>query len=632
MRKKSLFSLLVLAAFVARLVFAQEPPQLTQQPAGEKPKSTASAATIQNPNKVSLDIKGMDITDVLKMLATRSGYNIVIGKNVTGRVTLFLKDVDVQDAFDIILLANELAYDQKGKIINVMTQRDYELIYGERFQDKKQARVIQLLYAKAADLSRALNQLKTNIGRIVVDEGSNTLVLIDSPAVIKAMEDFIKKTDLPLQTKIYSLNYAAADKIQPKLAEIITKGVGSVRIDERTNKIVITDYPQKLDEISKIIIAFDEKTPQVLIDAQIVEINPKKDQFTMGVDWDYWLRKNVRFAGSLPAPSITDVTVIPNKFSFGLAAASTLISGPGQYKAMIDMLRVIGETKILSSPRIMALNNQEAKILVGSRQAYITSTTTVTQSNPVTTQQVNFVDVGLKLYVTPTINRDGFVTMKIRPEISTAKMTDITSEGKVTQVPIVTTSETETTIMVKDSTTIIIAGMKKDQLNKEVKKIPLIGDIPFVGYAFRNTKDEVIKTELVIFLTPRIVSGEETIEYTSSTNDKDIAQIQEVAKANNKSGALRNESVNAQYYRQLTEKINKFAKLNQVSGQKGEVNLKFVILKDGTLAGEPKVIQSSDTELSPLAVKALKDAAPFAPLPDAVEKEEETFRISINYN
>ncbi|MBI4707849.1 MAG: energy transducer TonB [Candidatus Omnitrophica bacterium] len=632
MRRVLFFSLFVLSMSIANLAFGQESTHLIEQTASEKPKAQSVVPVTQNSNKVSLDIKGMDITDVLKMLATRSGYNIVIGKNVSGRVTLFLKDVDVQDAFEIILLANELAYDQKGKIINVMTQRDYELIYGERFQDKKQAKVIRLLYAKAADLSRALNQIKTNIGRVVVDEGSNTLVLIDSPVAVKSMEEFIKKTDLPLQTRIYSLNYAAAEKIQPKLQEIITKGVGSVRIDERTNKIVVTDYPQKLDEISKIILAFDEKTPQVLIDAQIVEINPKKDQFTMGVDWDYWLRKNARFAGNLPAPSITDVTVIPNKFSFGLAAANALISGPGQYKAMIEMLRVIGETKILSSPRIMALNNQEAKILVGSRQAYITSTTTVTQSNPVTTQQVNFVDVGLKLYVTPTINRDGFVTMKIRPEISTAKMTDITSDGKVTQVPIVTTSETETTIMVKDNTTIIIAGMKKDQLNKEVKKIPFIGDIPLIGYAFRNTKDEVIKTELVIFLTPRIVSGEETIEYTSSTHDKDIVQIQEIAKANNKLDKPWQQASKGEYYLQLTEKINKFAKLNQAGGKKGEVSLKFVVLKDGKLAGEPRVIQSTDDALSPLAIKALKDAAPFAPLPEDTQVQEEAFRISINYN
>ena len=169
---------------------------------------TANSVFGQTNNKISLDIKGMDIVDVLKTLANRTGMNLIIGKNVTGRVTLFLKDVDVWDAFEIVLLANELAYQKQGEIINVMSQRDYELLYGERFQDKKQAKTIPLKYARAADLSRALNQIKTNIGRVVVDEGSNTLVLIDTPKKINEMQDFIKNADLPTQARVFNLNYA----------------------------------------------------------------------------------------------------------------------------------------------------------------------------------------------------------------------------------------------------------------------------------------------------------------------------------------------------------------------------------------------------------------------------------------
>ncbi|MDD5731147.1 MAG: secretin N-terminal domain-containing protein, partial [Candidatus Omnitrophica bacterium] len=510
MKNKILLSLAVFFIFSSVSLFAQ-----SQSP---KPKEAPQ-------NKITLDIKGMDITDVLKMLATRAGVNIVIGKNVTGRVTMFLKDVDVQDAFEIILLSNELAYEKKGDILNVMTQRDYELQYGERFLDKKEARVIRLQYAKAADLSKSLTQIKSNIGRVIADEGSNTLTLIDVPEKLKEMEEFIRNTDLPVQTKVFSLNYSQADKLSAKIQESITKSVGSMKIDERTNKIAITDYPQKLDEIGKIIAAFDEKTPQVLIDAQIIEISPEKNQFAMGVDWDYWLKNHVRLIGSMPAPSLTDIASIPNKLSLGVAASNEQVNSTGQYSSVIDMLQVIGKTKILSSPRIMALNNQEARILVGTKEAYITSAVSQTGQSSVTSQTVNFVDVGIKLYVTPTINRDGFVTMKIRPEISSSKRTDITSEGQITQIPIVTTSESETTIMVKDGTTIIIAGLKKDSQDKEVSKIPWLGDIPLLGYLARNTKIEYIKTELVIFITPHIITGEEPTVYTSLTNDQDINYI-----------------------------------------------------------------------------------------------------------
>ena len=160
---------ILLVLFCAAAVFAQDntggteqentpvtevessPPQIKQEPVNtpvQSPQQTpaVSEVKVSGDNKISLEIKGMEVTDVLKMLAARAGLNIVIGKNVTGRATLFLKDVQVRDAFDIVISSNELAYEQKGDIINVMTQRDYELLYGERFQDRKQTRIIPLKY------------------------------------------------------------------------------------------------------------------------------------------------------------------------------------------------------------------------------------------------------------------------------------------------------------------------------------------------------------------------------------------------------------------------------------------------------------------------------------------------------
>ena len=248
MKNKSAFIFVFILSFTSGLIFAQEEEQIQSGPVPVReqgsPASKLPVSKTGEQGKISLDIKGMDVVDVLKMLAQRSGMNIVIGKNVTGRVTLLLKDVDIQDAFEIVLLANDLAYETKGQIVNVMTQRDYELLYGERFKDKKQLKVVQLKYVRAAEISKALNQIKTNVGRIVVDDGSNTVVLMDSPEKIKEMEDFIRDADLPLQTRIFSLNYAQAEKLSPKLQEVVTKGVGVIKIDERTNKIAVTDFVQ----------------------------------------------------------------------------------------------------------------------------------------------------------------------------------------------------------------------------------------------------------------------------------------------------------------------------------------------------------------------------------------------------
>ena len=579
-------------------------------------------------SKISLDVKGMDIVDVLKMLAQRSDMNIAVGKNVTGRVTLFLKDVDIWDAFEIILLANDLAYEKKGSIINVMTQKDYELQYGERYQDKKQAKIIQLKYAKAADLSTALNQIKTNIGKIVVDEGSNTLILIDTPEKLKDTEDFIKNMDLPVQTRIFSLNYAQADKIQAKIQEAITKGAGSVRIDERTNKIAVTDYPAKLEDIAKIIKAFDEKTPQVLIDAQIIEIKPS-DKFEMGVDWDYWIKKHFDVKAALPIGTA-------NRLILGTTSAAP--SSVGEYKAILDLLRTIGDTKILSSPRIMALNNQEARILVGTKDAYITSTTTQGGSgNTVTSQSVNFVDTGIKLYVTPTINRDGFVTMKIKPEISSATRTSIKSEDKITEVPIVSTSESETTVMVKDGVTIIMGGLRKDKREKTVKKIPLIGDIPLLGFFFRSTSDEFTKTELVILLTPHIMSGE--TPYTDFSEIKpQEGGVAKMEKGNIIIEKITDTGKNAtamdapfQYYKLVADKVRALALSDHPNAEKGEVKLAFTLYRDGNLIDEPHILETDNPDLNPFAIRAIKNSSPFPPFPKVLEKEREIFKICLSY-
>ena len=626
--KGKLLRLLVIILFLSRLVvFAQDLPQERTHyfPPGK--------------DRISLDIKGMDVIDVFKMISARCGLNIVVGKNVTGRVTLFLKDVDIWDAFEIVLLSNDLAYEEQNGLINVITQRDYELKYGARYKDNKEVKLVQLRYAKAADLSRSLNQIKTNVGRVVVDEGSNTLSLIDTPEKIKEMENFIQKTDIPIQTRIFSLNYAPVDKLGPKLQDAITKGIGSIKIDERSNKIAVTDYTARLDDIAKIISAFDEKTLQVLIDAQIIEITPS-ESFKMGVDWNYFIEKYFDAKLSLP------VTPLAAGGALFLGTLSTATQA-GKDKAIIDILQTIGTTKILSSPRIMALNNQEAKIHVGETDYYIASTTTVPSSGtPVTTQTFNSVDSGIELNVTPTINRDGFVTMKIAPTLSSYSTSTVTIGDTVNTVPKITKSDAQTTVMVKDGVTIIIGGLRKDKREKTVNKIPFLGDIPGLGVLFRNTNDQFNKNELVILLTPHIISGE-----TSYSSFNEIKPTDGMVASMHR-GKIIGERVvvpkkpaprftpprkdyrhmsKDDYYREISERIQTLAPQNNPQGAKGSVTLLFTVSKEGNVVGDPYILETDNEMLDAAALAALESASPFPAFPNSMQQESESFKISLNY-
>ena len=453
-------------------------------------------AAVSSPQKVTFQFQGVDIIEILKLLAEQSGLNLVAGKNVSGRVTLFLKEVDPWEALEVILAANELAYERKGKILAIMTQRDYELLYGQPYQDRRILKSIPLRYTKSADLSRALSQVKSNIGRIIADEATNTLILMDTPPLIEQMSRLIAELDQPVETRIFSPSYGTVKTLTPLLQEAMTKGVGRVSVDERTNQLAVTDYPAKLDDLERMVEAFDERSTQVLIEATIIQV-VLSDKFQLGIDWEALARENVSIKG-LGALSLTSGGI--------LKVAQSSVSDQGDYKFLVEALRTYGKTKILSQPRLTVVNNQEAKILVGSKEPYVTKSTSQTGTGTaVTSETVTFIDVGIKLFVTPTITRDRFILMKVRPEVSSKTGTLTTSEKN--EIPIIETTEAETVLLVEDGGTVILGGLIKDEDLKDQKRIPLLGDIPGLGLIFRSTVNTAKKTELVVLMNPWIVSG-----------------------------------------------------------------------------------------------------------------------------
>ncbi|MFC1708998.1 secretin N-terminal domain-containing protein [Candidatus Omnitrophota bacterium] len=453
--------------------------------------------------KISLDIKGMDIVDVLKLLANQGNLNIVTGKNVTGRISMFLKDVNIWDAFEIIVAANGLAYERKGDIINVISARDYEAAHGKKYGDKRILSIKKLKYANAKDMSAVLNQIKSTLGKVAIDQSSNTLILLDVPERILTMEKIVDDTDISydLITEVFELNYAQVDQIKDQLAEVLTENVGILRTDERTNKIIVVDYPNKITRIEKIIEAFDEKTQQVLIEAKIIQVT-LSDEYKMGIDWQYLADSELNLTSFNINRSLTTT-------GSQVVIGETTPETPRDFKVIIDMLKTFGDAKTLSTPRIAVTNGQEAKILVGSKKVYVANTVVQGDSTTTTAEQVQFLDVGVKLYVTPIINKKGFITMKIRPEVSSATTSYTTAQGNA--IPIVDTSEAETSVIVKDGVTLVMGGLMKNENINNVYKLPLLSEIPFLGGLFKRTEDAMTKTELVIFLTPHIVSGSESV-------------------------------------------------------------------------------------------------------------------------
>jgi general secretion pathway protein D len=176
------------------------------------------------------------------------------------------------------------------------------------------------------------------------------------------------------------------------------------------------------------------------------------------------------------------------------------------FDILVKYLQTLGKTQVLSNPQLAVINNHEARIHVGEKQAYVTTTTTSGQTTNTVSEEVNFVDVGIQLSVTPTINDEGYVTMKVKPEVSSVVSTLTTPSGN--KIPIIDTSLAETTVMIKDGATIIIGGLRKEEKISNSEQVPILGKIPLLGFFFKSATNKTERTELLVMLTPHIVGGD----------------------------------------------------------------------------------------------------------------------------
>lgn len=459
--------------------------------------------------KISVDLRGMSVADVLKFLAVEGEINIAIAPGVSGVVNLLIRDVLIRDIFEIILMTNQLAYRIQGNVITVISNSEYRVLEGVDFFDQRQTVVYQLKYASAQNLGTFLGNIKSDIGKIIFDDSTGMLVLVDTPQKIKEMTAVVDKSEIPTvervmptETEVFELKYALVEDVQGEISAALTPTIGSMRTDMRTNTLVVTDLPHQMKNIKTIITAFDRKTRSVFIEAKIVQVT-LSDTFKWGIDWD----KLFEITGKRGLSVTPEIDMPLSLSSFGKLTVSR--TGKNTLNTILETLSTIGETKILSNPHITTVEGKEATINVITQQPYSQTTTTTTDAATTQSTEFTFVDVGVKLNVIPRINADGYISIVIKPEVSsiTSFFPDSASEQRV---PVVETANAESTVLVKDGTTIIIAGMIKDTKSLSINKVPVLGDIPIIGKLFSNKSDEIQRTETIVFLTPRIISGDES--------------------------------------------------------------------------------------------------------------------------
>jgi type II secretory pathway component GspD/PulD (secretin) len=522
--------------------------------AGHTPVEAQSTDTEFPDQIVSLELKDMDILEALKYIAAKTSLNIIPTKEVAGRVTLNVVNASLKDIFDIILRGNNLAYEKKGNIFNVMSENEYKARFGKNFYDSRISKVFRLKYAIPDQALSLLNTMKSDIGKVLMDAESGVLLVVDTPERVSSMETTLAAMDQKCVIKAFNLKYARAKDIEEQLkSQLDLKKVGSIKADERTNQVIVQTLPERMEDISRLILGLDQKTRQILIDAKIVQVKLSND-LSSGVEWEGLFNigdkdGGLTYLGSTPFSSVTNSATsawrsrsqvltdmnggvgsypfsgTTSKIASSVPTTATgeihlgMVKGKKDFDTIIKYLQTLGVTKILSNPKLAVVNNQEAKIHVGERQAYITTTTTQTQTSTTVSEAVTYVDVGIQLMVTPTINEDGYVTVKIKPEISSVLSYLATSSNN--NIPIIDTSTAETIVMVKDGTSILIGGLSKEDKVSSSVGTPFLGKLPFIGNAFTTKSNTTTRSELLVLITPHIVTGDELVTGESQNFGQD---------------------------------------------------------------------------------------------------------------
>lgn len=433
-----------------------------------------------------LDLNDTDIWQIINVIVEKTGLNIIAGDNVSGRATMYLENVDALEALRVILDANAMAYAEVGDTIYIMTAREFQEKYGMKFSEYFQTRIVPLSFAEPGDVADILNQSKSPEGKVLVDGKNKAVIIIERSAQIADLMKIVKDSDVQRFTMVFELGYAKGDDLSKKIEAILTPNVGKVRFETKSNKLIVTDISAKIEEARKIVNAVDRRDRQVVISAKIVQIT-LNDEHRTGVDWEAIVSdyRTLKLAGKTDGLS--------SGKNNGILSMGTIANE--DYSILLEALDTVGTVEMLYNPSVTTSNNKEARILAGAT------------SNSDITEGAKISDFGLKLFVTPTIQADS-VTLTIRPEVS---LTPGGSSLETGGAALIETSQGEITVRVKDGVTIVMGGLIKEEKSKVTKKVPVLGDVPFLGMAFRSYTHNMKKTEIVIFLEPAVsASGDDS--------------------------------------------------------------------------------------------------------------------------
>ncbi|MFC1572251.1 hypothetical protein ACFL6M_01505 [Candidatus Eisenbacteria bacterium] len=467
--------------------------------------------------KVSLTFKDMATTEALKVLSEQSGVNMAVASGVGGKVSLFLTDVDVATALDIVTEMTGNAYMAEGDIVRVMSADEYFKKTGNAFASHLVLHTYELEHMVAADAVVAIRNmgLMTAAGKILPDAQLNSLFVWDVAESHERIGPLLEAIDRETECQriVLPLQFTGNDALQSAVSAHLTAGIGSVELLGGGDRIAITDLPNKIGPLADLVYTLDVSPKQVLIEVKILQVT-HSDETMVGINWQVVQEK----MNSLDIRSA--YSVLPKSGSGDVSSGSVLTVGnleDDDFHVVLEALETFGTADIVSLPRILARSGSAAKIHVGSSEPFVTVSTRESQGIINYYETVTHVDVGVKLDITPEIHPNGFISMTVRPEVSTVSRFETTVSGST--IPVVEQAMMETVVHVKSGVWVILGGLIKNELRVTKSGIPILRSIPLLEYLFGSTNTKEVKNELVVLIRPRVVSGDVPVELDDATHE-----------------------------------------------------------------------------------------------------------------
>ncbi len=424
-----------------------------------------------------IQIDNMPIRKAVQVVADKAGMKSEVEQGISGEVSLFLNNVELADVLAIICEMDSLAYSIEGQKIAIMTLETYQAKNGHPFKPELIVKVIPLKNVDYADVLVALEEKRSPRGEILYDEKSNSLIVKDDIDSLAEIEAYLQKVDVAVETVIFNIEASQIPETVKKIKELLTEDIGIVSVEEKENRVIVTDLSKNLELIKKVVEKKDKnlKISYALKALQIILFDEHED----GIDWDAIVSDYQRikyFNGDNPKQQEEN-----RYLSLGTVSAE-------DYLILLEALDTVGEIHVLSEVQEIT-DSHEMTLGADFKEVPLQPASNI--------KEIEEKSETMKIALSFLEKEDSTLSLTLLPVISSGKFNQkdalegITAEG----FP----------LKIENGATIVIGSLLKDVLVESTRKIPLLGDLPLLGFAFRNQGRKIGKSEVIFFITIEVV-------------------------------------------------------------------------------------------------------------------------------